>query len=115
MTAKKMPECFDCIDRDALKDYDLHGARVREIVAGKVDMIPKATEHIKVNAERCNGCQLCVKLCPAGCYEMDGRKAVWRYGQYCVECGACQYFCSVVNAIDWSYPEGGTGMVMHCS
>jgi ferredoxin-like protein FixX len=49
-----------------------------------------------------------------GSYMEDG-KAVWKYGmQLCGESGACLYVCPV-GAIDWSYPEAGTGIVMKYS
>ncbi|MGV8083970.1 MAG: 4Fe-4S dicluster domain-containing protein [Coriobacteriia bacterium] len=108
----KVRDTFSDIDMAILEGSQIYGPRIREFLAGKYEVVPKTLEHIKVQPERCNGCKLCVLLCPAGCYEMEGGKAVWKYGQLCVECGACQYICSQVNAIDWSYPEGGTGIVM---
>lgn len=108
----KVRDTYSDIDMAILEGSKLYGAALREFLAGKYEVIPKTFQHIKVQPERCNGCGLCAKLCPAGCYEMEGGKAVWKYGQGCVECGACQYICSQVSAIDWSYPEGGTGIVM---
>lgn len=108
----KIRDTYSDIDLEVLKGPKIYGGQVRELLRGKYEIIPKSTEHIKVIPERCNGCELCVITCPAGCYEMDGGKAVWKYGQLCVECGCCQYVCSQVHAIDWSYPEGGTGVVL---
>jgi ferredoxin-like protein FixX len=46
---------------------------------------------------------------------MGGGKALWKYGmETCGECGACRYVCPV-NAIDWFYPEAGTGIVLKYS
>lgn len=115
MTEKKVPECFDCVDKAVLDRRDFYGPKVRELIGEVVDVKAKKMEHIKVNPQRCTGCELCVRLCPSGCYEMDGRVAVWKYGQLCTECGGCMYFCHQANAIDWTYPEGGTGLIMHFS
>jgi ferredoxin like protein len=95
----------------------LVGAKVRELLKGKYEIIPKAKEHIKVNRDKCIGmtCQICYITCPTGSFEIEGDKAVWKFGmQLCGECGACRYVCPA-DAIDWSYPEAGTGIVMKYS
>lgn len=109
----KIRDTYSDIDIDILKGPQLYGAKLRELLKDKYEVIPKTVEHIKVDESRCNGCELCVIVCPAGCYEMKpNHKAVWAFPELCTECGACQYVCSQVHAIDWSYPEGGTGMVL---
>ena len=45
------------------------------------------------NPELCNGCGLCVDVCPHAVFEMDGRKAVLARPTECMECGACQLNC----------------------
>jgi NAD-dependent dihydropyrimidine dehydrogenase PreA subunit len=45
------------------------------------------------NPELCNGCGLCVDVCPHEVFEMDGRKASLARSQACMECGACQLNC----------------------
>jgi ferredoxin len=48
--------------------------------------------------ELCNGCAVCVAVCPHAVFEMDGRKAVLVRPSACMECGACQKNC-ITNAI----------------
>ena len=48
--------------------------------------------------ELCNGCAMCVAVCPHDVFKMDGRLAVLSHPQACMECGACQLNC-VTNAI----------------
>ncbi|MCL1846677.1 MAG: 4Fe-4S dicluster domain-containing protein [Coriobacteriia bacterium] len=93
------------------------GKKVRDYLDGKFEMIPKTKEHIFVDADKCIGdaCAICYTLCPGGAYEMIDGKAVWAFGMTnCMECGICQYVCTV-GAIDWSYPEAGTGVVLKWS
>lgn len=54
---------------------------------------------IKVEKERCKGCQYCIKACPKGAVSLSGE----RNGQgvefvkvdpdQCVECGTCYTVC----------------------
>jgi NAD-dependent dihydropyrimidine dehydrogenase PreA subunit len=41
----------------------------------------------------CNGCALCVAVCPHAVFEMNERKAELKHPQACMECGACQLNC----------------------
>jgi len=45
------------------------------------------------NAELCNGCAMCVAVCPHAVFAMNGRKARLVQPQACMECGACQVNC----------------------
>ena len=56
-------------------------------------------EAIIVNEEKCIGCGLCEKDCPAGCIHVEGGKAKVRAGG-CLECGHCYAIC----------PEGAVTM-----
>jgi ferredoxin like protein len=112
-----MAKTFNQYDPSILYGPQLVGAQVRELVKGKYQIIPKTKEHIKVNTNKCLGmtCQLCYITCPTGSFDMVGDKAEWKYGmEFCGECGTCRYVCPV-NAIDWSYPEAGTGIVLKYS
>ncbi len=55
--------------------------------------------------ELCNGCGMCVEVCPHTAFEMDGRLAVLIRPQNCMECGACMLNC-VTGAIQ---VESGVG------
>jgi NAD-dependent dihydropyrimidine dehydrogenase PreA subunit len=41
----------------------------------------------------CNGCAMCVAVCPHAVFEMNGRLARLTNAQACMECGACQLNC----------------------
>lgn len=53
----------------------------------------------------CNGCAMCVAVCPHAVFEMNGRLAKMINAQACMECGACQLNC-VTGAI---MVESGVG------
>lgn len=109
----EMEKSWKQADPNIMIGPKIYGAKVREILKGKYEVIPKTKEHIKVDKDKCIGmaCQLCYIVCPTGSFEMEDGKAVWKYGmQLCGECGMCNYLCPV-DAIDWDYPEAGTGMV----
>jgi NAD-dependent dihydropyrimidine dehydrogenase PreA subunit len=57
------------------------------------------------NPELCNGCAMCVAVCPHAVFAMQGRKALLVQSQACMECGACQVNC-VTGAIG---VESGVG------
>jgi len=57
--------------------------------------------NIHVDAEKCTGCQLCVKACPYGAIEMDERLAT--ITEACTLCGGCVSVCPV-DAIIWEAP-----------
>ncbi|HID03208.1 MAG TPA: 4Fe-4S dicluster domain-containing protein, partial [Desulfobacterales bacterium] len=49
---------------------------------------------MKVIAERCTGCKLCIKACPFGAIELVNKKAVIDL-QKCTLCGACIEPCKL--------------------
>ncbi len=43
----------------------------------------------------CIGCGICTKVCPKGCFRIDGKKSVWdRTG--CIACMACIHACPML-------------------
>ncbi len=48
---------------------------------------------ITLTQEACNGCGICVKVCPHRVLAMLDRKAVLDAEQRCIECAACQLNC----------------------
>ena len=46
---------------------------------------------ITIDKEKCIGCGLCVKDCPAGKLKLEEKKAV--YTPECIECGHCVAVC----------------------
>lgn len=55
--------------------------------------------------ELCNGCTMCVEVCPHSVFEMQNRRAVLARPLVCMECGACKLNC-VTGAIS---VESGVG------
>ncbi len=43
----------------------------------------------------CNGCKLCVYVCPHEVFGMQDKKAYLKNSSACMECGACQLNCDV--------------------
>ena len=48
---------------------------------------------LRLNEEKCNGCGMCVKVCPHEVFEINGGKAHIIKRDYCMECGACALNC----------------------
>ncbi|MDA3893607.1 MAG: 4Fe-4S binding protein [Salinivirgaceae bacterium] len=71
------------------------------------------TVSLILNKEKCNGCGMCVKVCPHAVFEMNGSKAELTLKDYCMECGACQLNCAQ-NAIKVTVGNGcgcATGII----
>lgn len=49
---------------------------------------------LKLNQDKCNGCGMCVKVCPHGVFKIEPMKAQIVKQDYCMECGACALNCS---------------------
>jgi ferredoxin like protein len=69
--------------------------------------------HIVLHADTCHGCtaRACVTACPAGLFVVTGDGSVVFNHERCFECGTCYLVCNEPGALDWSYPEGGHGVV----
>ncbi len=50
---------------------------------------------LDLNSETCNGCGMCVIVCPHEVFELSGKKAHIIRKDYCMECGACAINCPV--------------------
>ena len=48
---------------------------------------------LRLSEEKCNGCGMCIKVCPHAVFEMSGGKAHIINRDYCMECGACELNC----------------------
>ncbi len=46
------------------------------------------------DAARCNGCAICVAVCPRAVFRMESKRAFLADRGACMECGACAKNCS---------------------
>ena len=53
---------------------------------------------LQLNVKVCNGCGMCVTVCPQAVFDIKDRKAIIADRDACIECGACAINCPV-NAI----------------
>jgi len=53
---------------------------------------------LQLDTSLCNGCGMCINVCPHNVFELSGKKAHIMRKDYCMECGACSLNCAV-NAI----------------
>ena len=51
-----------------------------------------------------------VTICPARCYEINGKGQVEVAHDGCMECGTCRVVAEGSGAITWTYPRGGYGV-----
>ena len=54
---------------------------------------------LKLNAEQCIGCGICVQVCPHNVFSLNEGKAAILNKDGCMECGACAKNC-LVSAIE---------------
>jgi NAD-dependent dihydropyrimidine dehydrogenase PreA subunit len=48
---------------------------------------------LELNQEKCNGCGMCLKVCPHDVFHLKGGKAHIINHDQCMECGACSLNC----------------------
>jgi len=73
------------------------------------EWVPDTGDFIKIEPKRCNGCAKCVVVCFGDCLGIRRGKATVLTYETCYECGACWFVCPE-NAIEFSWPKGGTGI-----
>jgi NAD-dependent dihydropyrimidine dehydrogenase PreA subunit len=49
---------------------------------------------LKLDAEKCTGCGMCVSVCPHGVFELSSGRAKIADLDSCMECGACAKNCA---------------------
>jgi NAD-dependent dihydropyrimidine dehydrogenase PreA subunit len=54
----------------------------------------KNVASLQVNRELCNGCRLCVMVCPRNVLAVIDQKVNIQKLDSCIECGACMMNCS---------------------
>ncbi len=50
---------------------------------------------LRVDADKCTGCGMCLEVCPHGVLEIDEKRVRIRNRDACMECGACSRNCPV--------------------
>ena len=76
-----MPEYLRLKDRLKIESFRKIGS---DVILGRV----------KIDQEKCKGCELCVKACPASCLKiMDKKAQVDEELPYCMSCGDCVAIC----------------------
>lgn len=61
-------------------------------MAGSFQYLRNVTT-LEYDARRCNGCTMCVAVCPHGVFTMRSKKAEVVERDACMECGACARNC----------------------
>jgi ferredoxin like protein len=77
-----------------------------------IPRIPGTGDFISVDTEKCTLCGRCLVICVMNLWKRRGDTVhlVSDYAARCVECGACHQVCEA-GAIEFRYPNGGTGIV----
>lgn len=72
---------------------------------------PGGRPHIIIRAGREKDPRLlrAVRICPAGLYSREESGVVTLTIDGCLECGTCRFVCGE-DVLEWTYPEGGTGV-----
>ncbi|MCP4705131.1 MAG: 4Fe-4S dicluster domain-containing protein [candidate division Zixibacteria bacterium] len=48
---------------------------------------------LEYNADKCNGCQMCLMVCPHAVFTIENKRAKIVDRDACMECGACAINC----------------------
>jgi len=48
---------------------------------------------LKLDTDKCTGCQMCAMVCPHRVFQIKDNKAVIANKDLCMECGACSQNC----------------------
>ncbi len=80
---------------------------------GLTKRIPGTGDFISIDYNKCNNCERCLIICIMNLWrKKDGIiRIVDDYQSKCLECAACYQVCDT-GAIQFQYPEGGTGIVI---
>jgi len=71
-------------------------------------------EFITFHKDKCNGCGHCALVCAATLWTISAHgkaRLSPRYREHCLECAACYAMCDQ-DAIEFRYPDGGSGVVI---
>jgi NAD-dependent dihydropyrimidine dehydrogenase PreA subunit len=48
---------------------------------------------LELDSEKCNGCRMCIIVCPHAVFTIENKKALIVNKNLCMECGACEKNC----------------------
>jgi NAD-dependent dihydropyrimidine dehydrogenase PreA subunit len=48
---------------------------------------------LQLDKEKCNGCMMCISVCPHEVFDFSDKKVYIKNLDYCMECGACAKNC----------------------
>lgn len=48
---------------------------------------------LELDREKCNGCLMCIQVCPHHVFELREKRAAIIFKDLCMECGACALNC----------------------
>jgi ferredoxin len=48
---------------------------------------------LQLDQQKCNGCKMCIIVCPHEVFEFRDKKAFIKFKDQCMECGACEKNC----------------------
>jgi ferredoxin-like protein FixX len=71
-------------------------------------------EFITFDKNKCNGCGNCALVCAANLWTISKNNQARlspKYREHCFECAACYAMCEQ-DAIEFRYPNGGSGIII---
>jgi ferredoxin-like protein FixX len=76
------------------------------------ERVPGTGDFIKIDPEKCTGCGRCIIICVMNLWKLRDGIAILSedYQSKCLECASCYQVCDS-DAISFSYPAGGTGII----
>ncbi len=92
---------------------DLSKFKIKDYVFRVKDAEPG--DFISYDASLCTGCGECAMVCSVSLWTLpkNAKKARLskKYKELCLECAACYAVCEA-DAVDFRYPDGGSGIII---
>jgi ferredoxin like protein len=96
-----------------IQGVDRYGQLAFDDRMATVDFRVAERAHIVVDSDVCRSCttRACVTACPANLFAPTSDGGILFNYEQCFECGTCYLVCDGEDAITWTYPDGGHGVV----